>query len=192
MIDGIVRLGWSVHLIFCAWRDIRREITFAITRISNIFVFRWKSINFIDDTGSLSTEWVMRNISSVSKWLTTSGGSIFEKKIEKYPTLGVRDMNLTIVWVEESTVFGGWRTWKSRQCVAFVANSSSVDMIRTVILTLRRSDLDRWRRRSVSAGFVLWILMGTSSMKTRHSIESRIGYTSVKVPLTNPYFQKYE
>ena len=179
-----------MHLIFCTWRDIRREITFAITRISNIFVFRWKLINFIDDTGSLSTEWVMRNISSVSTWLTTSGGSIL--KIWKVSDFAREGHELDDRRVEECTVFGSWRTWKSRQWVAFVANSSSVDMIRTVILTLRRSDLDRWRRRSVSAGSALWNLMGTSSMKTRHSIESRIGYASVKVPLTNPYLHKYQ
>ena len=191
MIDGIVRLRGSVHLIFCTWRDIRREITFVMTWISNIFVFRWTSINFIDDTGSLSTEWVMRNIFSVSKWLTTSGGSIF-KNFWKVSDFGSEGHELDDRRVEECTVFGGWRTWKSRQCVAFVANSSSVDMIRTVILTLRRSDLDRWRRRSVSAGFVLWNLKGTSSMKTRHPIESRIGYASVKVPLTNPYLLIYK
>ena len=190
MIDGIVRLRGSVHLIFCAWRDMRREITFAITRISNIFVFRWKLINFIDDTGSLSTEWVTRNISSVSKWLTTLGGSIL--KIWKGSDFASEGHELDDSKVEESTVFERWRTWKSRQWVAFATDPSSKGMIRTVILTLRRSDLDRWRRRSVSAGSLLWHLMGTSSMKTRHSVESRIGYASVKVPLTNPYLHKYQ
>ena len=190
MIDGIVRLRGSVHLIFCTWRDIRREITFAITRISNIFVFRWKLINFIDDTGSLSTEWVTRNFSSISKWLTTSGGSIL--KIWKGSDFESENMKLTIVWSKRVLSSRDDEREKSRRWETFATDPSSKGMIRTVILTLRRSDLDRWRRRSVSAGSPLWNLMGTSSMKTRHSIESRIEYASVKVPLTNPYLHKYQ
>ena len=119
-------------------------------------------------------------------------GRIYLKKFEKYPTLGVRGMNLTIG--ESKSVLSS--EVDELEKVGSESLSSRIraqkDMIRTVILTLRRSNLDSWRRRYVSAGSVLCYLMGTSSTKTRHSIESRIGYASVKVPLTNLYLHKYK
>ena len=76
---------------------MRREITFAITRISNIFVFRWKSIKFHRWYGFtqhriINEEYIFCFEMIDDFW------RINLKNFEKDPTLGVRDMNLTIVW----------------------------------------------------------------------------------------------